>query len=133
MESLPKLDTGEFCLIFRDMSNHPTYDISHMAEMFKALSNPNRLKRFLKLAECCVVKGGCVAGDGNGACVGDLSREVDVVASTVSHHIKELQRAGLIVCERRGQNILCFIDRSILDALARFFDRSTESKRSECC
>ncbi len=104
-----------------------------MAEMFKALSNPNRLKLFLKLAECCTIEGSCVAGDGNGACVGDLSREVDVVPSTVSHHIKELQRAGLIVCERRGQNILCSIDHSVLEALAGFFDRPAEPQRSECC
>jgi ArsR family transcriptional regulator len=44
-----------------------------------------------------------------------------IVPSTVSHHIKELRRAGLIRMERRGQKIECWVDPEVLKELAGFF------------
>jgi len=106
------------------MSNYQDKDVDQYAEMFKALSNPNRLKIFLRLAECC--KPGTVFGLKNSpepetcACVGDLGRDLDIGAPTISHHIKELRRAGLIRCERQGQKIECYIDPEALAALRGF-------------
>jgi len=115
--------------IFRNMSNYQHKNIEKSAEMFKALSNPNRLKIFLRLASCCqpgtfssiktdidssTESEGC-------ACVGELGEDLGIVASTISHHIKELRQAGLIRMERRGQKIECWIDPDAMMALKNFF------------
>ena len=104
------------------MSNYKNNQTNEFAEVFKALSNPNRLKIFLRLASCC--KPGTVGyyDDESSAYVGQLSAEVDVVKSTVSHHIKELRRVGLIRTERRGQKIACWVDPEMVAALKNFFD-----------
>ena len=112
-------------IIFRIMSNFRDINIDKFAEMFKALSNPNRLKIFMKLTSCC--RPGTVTsinpntGAEGCACVGELGQDLDIVPSTISHHIKELRQAGLIRMERRGQKIECFIDPATLDALQKFF------------
>lgn len=103
------------------MSNYQDKNIEEFAEMFKALSNPNRLKIFLRLISCCqpgtrtsIESEGC-------ACVGELGQDLGIVPSTISHHIKELRRAGLIRMERRGQKIECWIDPETIAALQGFF------------
>ncbi len=110
------------------MSNNPNIDIGKYAEMFKALSNPNRLKIFLRLISCCVPAETTqiresVESEGC-ACVGDLGQDLGIVASTISHHIKELRQAGLIQMERRGQKIDCSIDPGVLTDLKAFFSTS---------
>lgn len=90
--------------------------------MFRALSNPNRLRIFLRLASCCCAPGGVRMTDAEArACVGELGQDLEVGPSTVSHHIKELRQAGLIQMQRRGQNVECWVDPEILRALAEFF------------
>ena len=112
-------------IIVRYMSNHRDKNIEKFAEIFKALSNPNRLKIFMRLTSCC--QPGTAAsinpdtGEAGCACVGELGQDLGIVPSTISHHIKELRQAGLIRMERRGQKIECFIDPEILTALHEFF------------
>ncbi len=112
-------------IIFRYMSKYREKNIDKFAGMFKALSNPNRLKIFMRLISCC--QPGTVAsinpktGVAGCACVGELGEDLGIVPSTVSHHIKELRQAGLIRMERRGQKIECFIDPTTLKALQKFF------------
>jgi len=107
------------------MSNYRVKNIEKYAEMFKALSNPNRLKIFMRLTSCC--KPGTKesintnSGEEGCACVGELGQDLGIVASTISHHIKELRQAGLIRMERRGQKIECWIDPETLTALRDFF------------
>jgi DNA-binding transcriptional ArsR family regulator len=105
------------------MSNYRDSQIKQLAEIFKALSNPNRLRMFMHLVTCCVpgTVGSFDAETGVSACVGDLGRDLEIVPSTVSHHIKELHRAGLIRMERRGQKIECWVDPQVLEDLASFF------------
>ncbi len=109
------------CFIFRHMSNSESIQIDRFAEVFKALSNPNRLKIFQRLASCCKPGTVSVIDACETACVGDLGRELDIVASTVSHHIKELRQAGLIRTRRRGQKIECWIDPEVVAQLRNFF------------
>ena len=103
------------------MSNNKIHKLEKYAEVFKALSNPNRLKIFFSLATCCKPGTIGIIESGNTACVGDIGKDLDIVPSTVSHHIKELRRAGLIKTNRRGQNIECWVDPGILDELKNFF------------
>ncbi|WP_340557760.1 ArsR/SmtB family transcription factor [Streptomyces sp. GSL17-111] len=61
------------------------------AAMFKALSDPIRLRLFSR-----------VASHPHGeVCVCDIS-DVGVSQPTVSHHLKKLREAGLLTSERRG-------------------------------
>jgi ArsR family transcriptional regulator len=112
-------------IYIRNMSNYRDIDIPKYAEMFKALSNPNRLRIFLRLITCC--KPGTVSsifdcGEPEGcACVGELGQDLGIVPSTISHHIKELRQAGLIRMERQGQKIACWIDPDAVEALRSFF------------
>ena len=103
------------------MSNNSKRQIEEFAEVFKALSNPNRLQIFLSLASCC--KPGTVGmiDQDCSAYIGELADEVAVVKSTVSHHIKELKRVGLIRTERQGQKIACWVDPEMVEALHKFF------------
>ena len=103
------------------MSNYNKEHIDEFAEVFKALSNPNRLRIFLSLTSCC--KPGTVGffDQGSAAYIGELADEVAVVKSTVSHHIKELKRVGLIRTERQGQKIACWVDPEMVEALHKFF------------
>ena len=104
------------------MSNNKNISIDELAEIFKALSNANQLRIFLRLASCC--KPGTVGlmdEESATAYVGELGEEVNVVKSTVSHHIKELRRVGLIRTERQGQKIACWVDPGMVDALKSFF------------
>ncbi len=107
------------------MSNYRDKNIEEFAEIFKALSNPNRLKIFLRLVSCCM-PGTSISIDSKidsqgCACVGELGQDLGIVPSTISHHIKELRRAGLIRAERQGQKIECFVDPEIVATLRGFF------------
>ena len=107
------------------MSNYRDKDIEQFSDAFKALSNPNRLKIYLKLFTCCTP--GTVTTIQNNmehegfACVGELGEDLGIVPSTISHHIKELRRAGLIRMEREGQKIKCWTDPDMVIALKNFF------------
>ncbi|MFC1876889.1 ArsR/SmtB family transcription factor [Thermodesulfobacteriota bacterium] len=106
------------------MSNNQKIQLERIADIFKALSNPNRLKIFLRLSACC--RPGTVGiynknKDVDTMFIGDLGKELAVGKPTVSHHIKELRRVGIIQTERRGQNIACWIDPDIIEQLKAFF------------
>ncbi len=103
------------------MSNYNVFNIDELAEAFKALSNPNRLQIFLRLLSCCEPGTVCSAETVNGFCVSELGEDLAVAPSTLSHHIKELQRAGLIKTQRRGKNIDCFVDTEKVSVLKEFF------------
>jgi DNA-binding transcriptional ArsR family regulator len=87
----------------------PKDDVDKLARMFRALSNPNRLRLFMNLLEeskldlakgrihdCFLVK-----------LLGGLG---DIGAPTVSHHVKELADAGLIHTQREGKQLICSVD-----------------------
>ena len=103
------------------MSNNIFHDLERYAAVFKALSNPHRLRIFRRLATCCRPGTIWLEPIRNSTTVGDLGKELDIAPSTVSHHIKELRTAGLIRTRREGKNIACWVDPEIVDELKRFF------------
>jgi len=92
------------------MSNYPTVQVNKFAEVFKALSNPHRLTIFLRLVTCCPPGTKCSPEAMERQCVGDLGKGLAIDPSTLSHHLKELRRSGLLRMERRGKNIQCWVD-----------------------
>lgn len=92
--------------------------LSNLPGYFKALSNEQRLKVYLMLLEA--------ERDEDECCQGVLkafSRACEMLTisrSTVSHHLKELESAGLIACERQGQSYCCTINRAALLELKGF-------------
>ena len=58
------------------------------------------------------------------SCVSDLGTDLGIAPSTVSHHLKELRRAGLIRMQRSRQNVECWVDPGSLDELADFFGKA---------
>lgn len=90
------------------------------ADYFNALSHPHRLKIFMKLATHCKDKN-CKTEDGVKSCVSDVGRGLDIAASTLSHHIKELKRVGLVHVERKGQSIGCWVESETIKEIESFF------------
>jgi ArsR family transcriptional regulator len=94
--------------------------IKDVAAAFKALSHPHRLAIFLRLAKCCE-KHDCDPDDCARFCIGELGKGLGIGQPTVSHHLKELTRAGLIRTRKCGQSTECWVSETTVDDLARFF------------
>lgn len=107
--------------IVRYMSNNQNKSLTDLAEIFKALSNPNRLEIFLRLATCCKPGTVGIMERNDTSYVGELGQDLGIVKSTVSHHIKELRQVGLIRTRREGQKIACWVDPEIITTLKDFF------------
>lgn len=78
--------------------------------MCKALGHAHRLRIFQRLMHCCTPGTVCGIEGASPNCVGELGAELDIAASTLSHHIKTLAQAGLIHLHRRGQFVDCHVD-----------------------
>jgi ArsR family transcriptional regulator len=107
------------------MSNFRNNDSERLTHAFKALSNPHRLSIFTRLASCCTPGEACGVDADMRECVGAVGKNLGLAPSTISHHIKELHRAGLIKMKRRGQTVECWVDPETLDSLATFFKEPT--------
>ncbi len=105
----------------RNMSNNEIYDLDALADVFKALANPNRLRIFYRLASCCTPGTVGFIDGRDSVYVGELGEELAIVKSTVSHHIKELRQVGLIRTQRQGQKIACWVDPGLVERLRAFF------------
>ncbi|RQD69942.1 MAG: ArsR family transcriptional regulator [Tindallia sp. MSAO_Bac2] len=84
------------------------------AECFKALGDETRLKILMMLS------------DGE-KCACDIQENFQLKQPTISHHMKILQQAGLVLVEKRGKwmfyglnndtlkEIMCFIDKELIN------------------
>jgi ArsR family transcriptional regulator, arsenate/arsenite/antimonite-responsive transcriptional repressor len=84
----------------------------------KALSDPRRVALLEAIAKenCC----GCSS----------LRRKFPVSKATISHHIKELVRAGLVTAQRQGQYLQCQVRREVLEAYTSLLLRRVGVDRS---
>lgn len=78
-------------------------DDEGLAQVFKALSDPTRV-RILSLLKargrsCCDL----IARDEPGLCACDIEQAVKLSQAAVSHHMGLLRRAGLVEAEKRGR------------------------------
>jgi ArsR family transcriptional regulator, arsenate/arsenite/antimonite-responsive transcriptional repressor len=110
---LPVLDTGAVvpCCPPITAGELSQADAEKMAGMFKALSDPVRLRLFSKVA----------SSPGGEACVCDIS-DVGVSQPTVSHHLKKLREAGLLTSERRGTWVYYQVAPSVVAVMSALLD-----------
>ena len=75
------------------LEHMPTHaDFSIMADLFKQLSDPTRVRIFWTLCHC-------------EECVINLSAIMEMSSPAVSHHLKQLRAAGLIISRREGKEV----------------------------
>ena len=89
-------------------------DAVEVAVRLKAVADPTRLRLLSLLLSQDEV------------CVCDLAPAVGLTEATVSHHLAQLRKAGLIEGERRGMNVYYRARRRALGALVRVLD-------PDCC
>ncbi|GMR01519.1 MAG: hypothetical protein BMS9Abin19_0914 [Gammaproteobacteria bacterium] len=89
------------------MSKYKTIESMQLVDIFKALANSHRLKIYHILTTCCTPGTNCSSDEVFSCCVGELDSQLDIAASTLSHHLKELHRAGLIHMKRDGKQVFC--------------------------
>lgn len=80
-------------------------EIEELTSVFKALSDPTRLRLVKLLSEC-----NC----GQALCVNALAGQLGVTQSAVSQHLRVLRDAGLVHGDRRGYHVHYTLDRDRL-------------------
>ena len=87
-------------------------DALHVALRLKALADPVRVKIVSLLFSS-------ASGEQNS---GDLATALGLSESTVSHHMNQLRRAGLVESDRRGMNVYHRPHRDAIGALCVVLD-----------
>ncbi|MEH6584744.1 MAG: metalloregulator ArsR/SmtB family transcription factor [Halioglobus sp.] len=91
-------------------------DIDQVAKALKELGHPTRLTIYRQL-----VKAGR-----QGLAVGVVQEALDIPGSTLSHHLKGLETAGLICQRREGRTLFCVAQYEKLASVIDFL-------QLECC
>ena len=91
-------------------------DHERFARIAKALADPRRFQILEEIANCREV--GCQR----------LCEQFPVAQPTMSHHLKELARAGLIEPWREGQFVYYRVRRQVLDAYTEQLRRRLETE-----
>lgn len=91
-------------------------NLSDAAARLEALGNPTRLAIYRLLVR---------AGDG-GMPVGRIQDQLEVAASTLSHHLKSLVIVGLVTQERDSRTLICRANYPMMRGLVDFL-------AAECC
>lgn len=81
------------------------------AERFRALGDENRL-RILTLLR-----------DDRQLCAGDLLKSMNIVQSTLSHHMKVLTETGIVKCRRQGKWSYYSLNRDLIPDLDEMLDK----------
>jgi DNA-binding transcriptional ArsR family regulator len=100
-----------------------TDETNEMAEILKALGHPARLEivKFLMTSSSCIC--------------GDIVDVLPLAQSTVSKHLSELKKVGIIKGTVTGNNICYCLDEKIIQKIQKFVNLVQNSccKPSECC
>lgn len=91
-------------------------NIEEVAKSLKELGHPTRLAIYKQL-----VKAGT-----QGKAVGMLQETLSIPGSTLSHHLKGLEAAGLVKQRREGRTLFCVAQYQQLTAVIVFL-------QEECC
>ncbi len=91
-------------------------NIDQVAKALKELGHPTRLAIYKRL-----VKAGS-----NGITVGAVQESLNIPGSTLTHHLKGLEAAGLISQRREGRTLFCVAQYEQLTSVINFLQH-------ECC
>jgi DNA-binding transcriptional ArsR family regulator len=75
--------------------------------VFKALSDPIRRKILMMLKE-------------HDMTAGEIAEKFDITKPSISHHLNILKQAGMVLDERKGQNIYYSINTSVFEDVVSF-------------
>ena len=92
------------------------------AQIFKALSDPQRLHLLETLCSC-----GCELS------VGDLDQCCEIDMSVVSRHLSRLRGAGLVKADRRGRSVFYSADGASVAETLRSLADVFEACGTKCC
>jgi len=94
-----------------------------LANIYKALSNENRLEIFLSILQY-----NEKSFDPPCDCLmSHIMEKLCIGAPTISHHLKELSNAGLITTRKEGKFLVATVNQQILDALTQGFEITKEN------
>jgi DNA-binding transcriptional ArsR family regulator len=84
-------------------------DTKKITKVMKALSNPNRFEIFMEIS-----KSNQSSYEEKECFVYDIMEKFNIGAPTISHHLKELSNADLIITERKGKFLIARINKKTL-------------------
>ena len=87
-------------------------DSAKLSKIMKALSNQKRLELYLQIAK----QNEADFETGCDCFISDIVGSFNIGAPTISHHLKELANADLIVTERRGKFLAARINKETIQA-----------------
>lgn len=87
--------------------------IEELSEIFKALSDPSRLKIIRLLAK-----------SKTPLCVNALTAQLGITQSAVSQHLKVLRHNKLVLSERRGYFIHYSLNQPLFDQISDMIDQA---------
>lgn len=96
-------------------------DTKRMAAVMKALSHPNRLELFLEIANGSGERS-YAAGCECQCFVSEIVKRMKIGAPTISHHLKELTNAGLILTERQGKFLVARVNTEVVDQVRELLE-----------
>lgn len=108
-KALPVLDDVSpiCCAPLASTPDFPVEDAVRLAIRLKALADPTRLRLIAFM----------LSRPGREACTCDLAPLVGLSEPTVSHHLKTLEKAGLVSKERRGMSVHYAVETNAIRAI----------------
>lgn len=91
-----------------------------ISNAFKALSDRNRLAIYEQIAH---LNEAATSDLGTACTIKDFISVLNIGAPTVSHHVKELSKSGLIDVEKKGRNVFCRVNQAAKARLQNFFSK----------
>jgi len=70
----------------------------HLDRFLHAIADPTRRRILRALQE----KGGCSLDKETGLCAGDIEQRMKLAQPTISHHMRILEKSGLVEAQREG-------------------------------
>lgn len=104
-------------------------DVTGLAKVFKALSDPTRVKILELLCRCCGSNDSKAGLTVSEVCCGVGGEKK--ISSTMSHHIKELRNSGLIVTEKQGKHVICRADQKKVKAVFTQINKTLHVTKKE--
>ena len=120
--SLPVIDASAplCCAPLGSAAFSPQEDAEQIAARLRAMADANRV-RILQALSCCA---------GHEMTTTDVAALLEVTAATASHHLHQLERAGLVASRRDGARVQYGLRQDSVRAVAHALDISCGA---DCC